>query len=102
MIKDSPEKLAAHRVHKQHIHMIEGNAVTLAEIGLRLGVSRVTAAYRLKREQAKPGPVTWARLALIGKNAKPPKSHPWKNSPSVPVDRSRPRYVPFTRRGVAE
>lgn len=43
---------------------IEGEAVTLDEISRRLSLGREGARYRLKREQAKPAPVTWAGLGL--------------------------------------
>lgn len=44
---------------------IEGEQITTAGIALRIGTSEYVAHSRLKREQAKPGPVTWAGLAII-------------------------------------
>ena len=42
---------------------VEGEQVTLADIAARLGCSKDAARGRLRREQAKPGPVTWAGLS---------------------------------------
>jgi hypothetical protein len=48
------------------VFSIEGQTVDLVAIGARLGVTDDTARKRLKREAAKPGPVTWAGLAIPG------------------------------------
>lgn len=45
---------------------VEGESVTAEVIGARLGIAESTAMKRVKREQQKPGPVTWAGLALPG------------------------------------
>lgn len=44
-------------------YSIEGEPVTHAQIGQRLGVSVSAARKRFLRERRKPGPVTWAGLA---------------------------------------
>lgn len=41
---------------------VEGELVTYAQIGARLGVSETAAGSRLKREQQQSGPVTWEGL----------------------------------------
>lgn len=46
--------------------MVEGESVHTADIAARLGVSQSTALLRLKREQAKPGAVTWGGLSVAG------------------------------------
>jgi hypothetical protein len=43
--------------------MIEGQYVTLSVIAQRIGKGESAASSRLRREQAKPGPVTWAGLS---------------------------------------
>lgn len=45
---------------------IEGEQVTRKQIAYRLGVHPTTACIRLKREQAKPGRITWDGLREIG------------------------------------
>jgi hypothetical protein len=44
-------------------YLIEGESVTYADIGKRLGVSESVAGSRVKREQVKAGPVTWEGLS---------------------------------------
>lgn len=44
-------------------YRIEGDYVGTQDIGKRLGVSTRNALDRLRREQGKDGPVTWAGLA---------------------------------------
>lgn len=41
---------------------IEGDYVTTAQIGERLGISRGRAGERLSKARRLPGPVTWERL----------------------------------------
>lgn len=41
---------------------IEGESLTIRQVAERLGVSKVAAENRLRRERAKSGPVTWAGL----------------------------------------
>ena len=48
---------------------IEGETVTLVQMGRRLGITEDTARLRLRREARKPGPVTWAGLAIPGAGA---------------------------------
>lgn len=43
-------------------YCIEGELMTYAQVGVRLGVSESVAGARVKREQKKDGPVTWAGL----------------------------------------
>ena len=47
---------------KPGVHSIEGESLTAAQIGSRLGISTVLARERLRRERKKPGPVTWDGL----------------------------------------
>lgn len=41
---------------------IEGESLTIRQVAERLSVSQEAAETRLRRERAKPGPVTWAGL----------------------------------------
>lgn len=43
-------------------YRIDDDDVTLGDIAARISRSSRVAAGRLRREQAKPGPVTWAGL----------------------------------------
>ena len=45
---------------------VEGEMVSVEDIGKRIKLSAGAAANRLRREQAKPGPVTWAGLNQQG------------------------------------
>lgn len=44
------------------LHCIEGEYLTTAQIGERLGIERKRAGERLSRARRLPGPVTWERL----------------------------------------
>lgn len=46
--------------------LVEGEMVSVEAIGKRIHLTHSAAANRLKREQAKPGPVTWAGLKQRG------------------------------------
>jgi hypothetical protein len=44
------------------LHVIDGERVTYPQIAARLGINERQAQSRMKRERAKPGPVTWEGL----------------------------------------
>lgn len=69
--KISREQQAAARVRASHSagranpparYQIEGETLTAAEIGVRLGNTKNTAEAKLRAARKMPGPVTWERL----------------------------------------
>ena len=54
---------SAQRSRPEQRWRIEGEYVTITEIGQRVGVSVTVASGRLRRLQKASGAITWARLA---------------------------------------
>lgn len=57
--------VSAGRANPPARHQIEGETLTCAEIGVRLGLAKNTAASKLRAAKKLDGPVTWARLREV-------------------------------------